>query len=251
MQTISKELTSSATWVQELSEFHDSDLASFSLDPEINDAVYTIIEELVSNYFKYEVDASGKGSIKISLSQTYDGLAISLNYKGKDFNPFKYPYLGEESAEKARVGGKGLEMVRKLADSYHYARNGAEITLNLFKIFPEVEMQINVKFENKIAIISLEGRLDILTSEELQKTLDSLIDEQHYHHIIIECSNLSFISSAGLRLFMLALKKLNKVGGKIAFCAFNANNRKIFDITGYDKFFVIYDSLDSAINAFK
>lgn len=112
-------------------------------------------------------------------------------------------------------------------------------------------MNINEEKIGSVLIVSLIGRLDIMTSETLQAKINELIDVRNERQLLFDCSELSFISSAGLRLFMICLKKLVPVGGRLAFCSFNQNNRKIFDITGYDKMFSIFDDRFEALSNFE
>ena len=111
-------------------------------------------------------------------------------------------------------------------------------------------MVINVREFPNVTVVELDGRLDILSGENLQQKLDEIVDEQKKYTILIDCNKLSFISSAGLRLFMIVSKKLTRLGGKIAFSAFNDSNKKIFEITGYNKFFSIYADAEEGTKAF-
>ena len=111
----------------------------------------------------------------------------------------------------------------------------------------ENNLNITVEEIKNITVINLEGRLDILSAESLQTIMDKLIDEDGKIHLILNCQKLSFISSAGLCLFMIYLKKIEKRDGKLTFSAFNGTNRKIFEITGYNKFFTVFPSVEEGI----
>jgi anti-sigma B factor antagonist len=189
-------------------------------------------------------------SVKLAILESV--VELTITYDGEDFNPFGYISQKSEDVAFANIGGKGIDMVKSLAQNYYYQRNNKTIILSLTKYRNmETEMTIGENEYEDVTVLSLEGRLDIMSSDGLQKKFDEVIDEKQRKQIVVDCRQLSFISSAGLRLFMIALKKLNKMNGKISFCSFNLNNRKIFEITGYDKFFSIYDTLDEALQAFK
>ncbi|MCE1188055.1 MAG: anti-sigma factor antagonist [Ignavibacteria bacterium] len=239
-------------WQEELTEFHESILRDAELDEFTGGDLYIILEELISNYFKYSVQPKYKFGIEVRIDILTETIEIILEYEGDDFNPFNYhPVLYETDVENASIGGKGIQMVKKLAETFFYARENYKIKLHIVKNrIMETEMTFTERIEGNVLILSLDGRLDIMSCDSLQKKFDEIIDIQKQNLILVDCEKLSFISSAGLRLFMIALKKLNKINGKIAFCAFNMNNRKIFDITGYDKFFSIYDSIQEALEAF-
>lgn len=239
-------------WKQSLIDFHYEVIHESEFDEYSSDDLYVILEELVSNYFKYSIDDNYRMGIQIDITFEEPELKIKLEYEGIQFDPFSYVYPEAKSdIEGATVGGHGIHMVKKIANNYYYERKGKRNILYLHKtIYTETDMNITLQEQLKVTVISLEGRLDILSGESLQKTFDELIDEKKSYNLIVDCEKLSFISSAGLRLFMIVLKKLNKINGRLAFCSFNLNNRKIFDITGYDKFFCIFDNLDEALKAF-
>lgn len=245
-------LSNEIVWHEDLTNFHSQVAENSTLDEFTAGDVYVILEELVSNYFKYSLKPEYRLGLNITITVSEEMIEIVIEYEGDDFNPFTYENeTSSEDVDSVAIGGKGIYMVKKLADSYFYLREEKLIKLILFKNrLLESDMEITEKLEGNILVVSLDGRLDIMSCDMLQKKFDEIIDVQKQYNILIECEKLAFISSAGLRLFMIALKKLNKVNGKMAFCSFNLNNRKIFDITGYSKFFSIYDTYQEAVSAF-
>jgi len=104
--------------------------------------------------------------------------------------------------------------------------------------------------QNSVFILGLSGRLDIMNCEMVENKFTEIIDEKKELQLLVDCTLLTFVSSAGLRLFIIALKKLNAKGGKMAFCSLDATTMKIFSISGYDKWFKIYKSKDEALSNF-
>ena len=252
IKRFSCKISDTQNWKQDIIDFHYEVISDLRIDEYSSNDVYVILEELVSNYFKYSISENTPTEIKAEIIFEEPEMRIKLEYESIEFDPFSYVYPEAEiDIEGASVGGHGIHMVKKIANSYWYERKDKKNILYIHKIiYPETDMNIVVQEQPKVTVISLEGRLDILSGESLQKTFDELIDEKKLVNLIIDCEKLSFISSAGLRLFMIVLKKLNKINGRLAFCSFNLNNRKIFDITGYDKFFCIFDNLDESLKAF-
>jgi anti-anti-sigma factor len=240
------------TWQQELLEFHERAVVEYTLNDLISADTYIILEELISNYFKYSFSQDYVPGLSLTLSQIEEFLQMIIEYESSGFNPFMYQPEEENSVEDAKIGGKGLHMVRRLADSHVYCREGHKDILKLTKrLKTEDFMNVTIEEFPHVTVVHLDGRLDILSGEALQATFDKLIDEQKKYHLLVDCEQLSFISSAGLRLFMIILKKLNKLDGRLAFSAFNGNNKKIFEITGYNKFFNIYSSIEDGKKAFE
>lgn len=110
-------------------------------------------------------------------------------------------------------------------------------------------MIVSEVIKEGIKIVSLNGRLDISTQDAVQEKINSLLSDGS-PKIVIDCTDLTFISSAGLRVFMSALKQVSSVDGKLVISNLNDTTRKIFDITGYDSVFNITNSLDEAIKQF-
>ncbi|MBS3741755.1 MAG: STAS domain-containing protein [Candidatus Cloacimonetes bacterium] len=111
-------------------------------------------------------------------------------------------------------------------------------------------MDINEKYENDVMILELKGRLDANTSEQLEKKLIPPIDNDKYLKIIIDFADLEYISSAGLRLLLLAAKKLDKKDGKIVLCAMQDFIKEVFEISGFTPIFPITEDQKKALAKF-
>ena len=91
-------------------------------------------------------------------------------------------------------------------------------------------MTINKTQNGNALTIALEGRLDTVTSPELEKELKNSLDAAQT--LTLDFSKLDYISSAGLRVLLSAHKAMSKKGGmKIT----NVNEivKEVFDVTGF------------------
>lgn len=79
--------------------------------------------------------------------------------------------------------------------------------------------------------IALIGRLDTMTAPDLEKELKELFD-QETAHLSLDFEQLDYISSAGLRLLLLAQKKLDGKG-KLTLRNVKPEIMEILDITGF------------------
>ena len=97
---------------------------------------------------------------------------------------------------------------------------------------------MNVKIEeidgNMVAI--LEGSLDTAAAAETEKAMSPLYDVEG-KDIIIDCTNLAYISSAGLRIFLGILQKAKAKGEHVYIKGINDKVRTIFTITGFSNIF--------------
>ena len=97
---------------------------------------------------------------------------------------------------------------------------------------------MNVRIEeidgNVVAI--LEGTLDTAAAAETEKAMSPLNDVEG-KEIIIDCTDLAYISSAGLRIFLGILQNAQAKGGHVYIKGINDNVRAVFTITGFSNIF--------------
>ena len=94
--------------------------------------------------------------------------------------------------------------------------------------------------------LRLEGRIDSLTSPELQRQVNALIPAGE-HVLMLDFEQASYISSAGMRILMAAHKQLVKVGGRLTIHKPCPNVRAVFDISGTTSLFEIVESFGEII----
>ena len=87
---------------------------------------------------------------------------------------------------------------------------------------------------NMVAI--LEGSLDTAAAAETEKAMSPLNDVEG-KDIIIDCTDLTYISSAGLRIFLGILQSAQGKGGHVYIKGINDSVRAIFAITGFSNIF--------------
>lgn len=95
-------------------------------------------------------------------------------------------------------------------------------------------------------VLSLAGKLDSNTAKGFEDRLMGLIDEGK-SKFVIDFGKLEYISSAGLRVLLMAAKKLKAVGGSMALSSMSDHIKEVFEISGFSSIFAIYDDADSAV----
>ncbi len=110
-------------------------------------------------------------------------------------------------------------------------------------------MELTESANNSFVTISINGRLDTSNYGMLEKTLMSHIDAGH-HKILIDCDNMDYVSSSGLRILLMALKRISLAKGRFILCNLQENIREIFEISGFTTIFEIYPEREEAIAAF-
>jgi anti-anti-sigma factor len=108
-----------------------------------------------------------------------------------------------------------------------------------------IEIRLNER--EGVAVIELEGRLDITSSPQLESSVDEVFDSGQ-RALVIDCSKLKYISSSGLRVLLIAARKFSAAGGRLVLCGVAGHIRKIFDISGFSSIFTIKDTQEEAVN---
>ena len=97
-------------------------------------------------------------------------------------------------------------------------------------------MEITIKHEENL-IIALDGRLDTVTSQELQAALDK--EEVKENLVILDMEKLEYISSAGLRLLLSLKKRLNAENKKMEVWHLNNVCQEVIRVTGFNNILTI------------
>lgn len=99
-------------------------------------------------------------------------------------------------------------------------------------------MEIIINTQENETVAALSGRLDTLASQELAAQFETL-QEKAGGTVVLDCSQLDYISSSGLRLFLTLRKAAATKGGRVVVRGLNADVRNVFMITGFLNLFEI------------
>ena len=111
-------------------------------------------------------------------------------------------------------------------------------------------MQINDEKKGSVLVLSINGRVEMLTSPQLKEAVDAHISRNELQ-ILFDMSGLDYISSSGLGVLLHAAKILQVKNGRVMLCALKPHIREVFNICGFDKVFPIFETREQAITAFR
>jgi anti-anti-sigma factor len=109
-------------------------------------------------------------------------------------------------------------------------------------------MKITVNEQSGYKVFSIEGRIDVTTSVNLESETDKWIKEGN-EKIVFNCSEVNYISSSGLRVFLQTQKTLMRLGGTFKVCSMKPEIEEIFKVTGLLQLFDIYETVEAALNS--
>ena len=112
--------------------------------------------------------------------------------------------------------------------------------------------EFNIKEKNigEISILYLEGFLDAHTSGTLENAFEKLINDKR-SRVIVNFEKLTYISSAGLGVFMAYIENMRNNNGDIKLCNMSDKIFNIFDMLGFPVLFEIFKKEDSALTKFQ
>jgi anti-sigma B factor antagonist len=101
-----------------------------------------------------------------------------------------------------------------------------------------------------VSVIELKGYLDAHTAPDLETAFQKLLTEKKYN-VVVNCRDLSYISSAGLGVFMAYVEDIRKNKGDIKLTNMSAKVYNVFDLLGFPILYEIYKEEQEAISRFK
>ncbi len=109
--------------------------------------------------------------------------------------------------------------------------------------------KINVRETNGINVLELRGYLDAHTAPDLEKAFQGLLDTKKYN-IIVNCKELTYISSAGLGVFMAYIEDVRKNKGDIKLSNMSPKVYNVFDLLGFPLLYDIMTDESEAVTKF-
>lgn len=112
------------------------------------------------------------------------------------------------------------------------------------------KLVLNIENQGNVSIISLNGFLDANTAPILENAIDEQINNQCYN-IIVDFSDLDYISSAGLGVFMSQIETIRDNNGDLKLCKMKSKVFSVFELLGFPMLFEICDSIEECVKKFE
>jgi anti-anti-sigma factor len=101
-----------------------------------------------------------------------------------------------------------------------------------------VPLEIREIREAEVLVLELVGRLDTKTSGALEKSVAAHLAAGQ-RRFILDLTGMEYVSSAGLRIFLMLGKKVSGGTGSLALCGLSPQVKEVFDIAGFTRLFML------------
>ena len=99
-------------------------------------------------------------------------------------------------------------------------------------------MKTEITQTDNMVTVNIAGRLDTVTSAEFERTLVPHFSAQGLE-LVLDCREMEYISSAGLRVVLTAHKNITAKGGRFIIRNINKEVHSVFDMTGFSRILTI------------
>ncbi|HKT04978.1 MAG TPA: STAS domain-containing protein [Rugosimonospora sp.] len=108
-----------------------------------------------------------------------------------------------------------------------------------------MELSLSTRTVAGHRVLEVGGEIDVYTAPQLRERLIALV-EDGARQVVVDLGRVEFLDSTGLGVLVGALKRLRGVSGDLSLVCAQERLLKIFRITGLDRVFTIYNSVDAA-----
>jgi anti-sigma B factor antagonist len=110
-------------------------------------------------------------------------------------------------------------------------------------------MEIQTSELKRVSLFEVSGRIDSTNATQLGDALSAAIDAGRTQ-IVLDLSRVEYMSSAGLRELVTALKKVKRGTGDLRLCEPSERVNEVLELAGLDSIFEIYPNQVEAVGSF-
>jgi stage II sporulation protein AA (anti-sigma F factor antagonist) len=112
-------------------------------------------------------------------------------------------------------------------------------------------MPCSFVLDGDILVAAPSGRIDTNTYNDFKTALHAELDKTKARHLVIDLTDLEYVSSAGFREFFLAGRRMGRDGGTLSVCSFQPQVKELFEIAQFMTAYAVHDTREAAVAAAK
>ncbi|MCP5094654.1 MAG: STAS domain-containing protein [Chloroflexi bacterium] len=110
-------------------------------------------------------------------------------------------------------------------------------------------LKIEVETHKRVDEVSVSGRIDSNSAPQFDQALKDIMGKGR-HNIVLDLSNVNYMSSAGLRAVVSALRECKKKRGDVRLSTPSERVGEVLSLAGLDSLFQVYDDNTAAVGSF-
>ena len=110
-------------------------------------------------------------------------------------------------------------------------------------------MTIDRSIQSGVTVLAPSGRIDTVTSGALEDVVRSTVDGGA-RDLLVDFADVEYISSAGLRVFLVLAKRMRDLRGRVVLCGMGQPVRQVFQLAGFLPLFTVASSREAALPLF-
>jgi anti-sigma B factor antagonist len=191
-----------------------------------------------------------------SLAFAFDGriAEVLICDTGLAFDPADRPSLDLSAPEDKEPGGLGWHLIMQSVDAVEYQTgpDGNQLTLKkLREPDPrrrDTVLEIDMDQTTAVTVARVTGTVDSLTAPDLLTAFEQEIDAGS-DRMVVDLSGVDYMSSAGLRSLLGAVKKARSAGGDLRLAAPQPNVFRVLDMSGFTGILKCFDDIPAAVES--
>jgi len=108
-------------------------------------------------------------------------------------------------------------------------------------------LQVSSRRIKGALVVKVEGELDHHTADAVRERLDSLLEDPTIKHIVFDLSQLKFMDSSGIGVFIGRYKVVSQRGGTVSVACVTSQINKVFEVSGLYRIIKKYGSIEEAL----
>jgi anti-sigma B factor antagonist len=108
-----------------------------------------------------------------------------------------------------------------------------------------MDLGLELTERDGFAVLAVSGEIDVSTAPPLRERLIGLVDDG-WKRVVVDMEGVEFLDSTGLGVLVAVLKRLQAVDGELRLVCTRGQLLKVFEITGLNMVFSVFNSLDAA-----
>lgn len=242
MQTIT--LTANLDALAQVSAFITDAAEHIGLDERETWQLQLAVDEAVTNIIQHAYDPDAPGVLTLTWQCDANRFTVTLRDQGRQFDPQEVPPPDLESPlEERQVGGLGIYLITRLMDEvrFEFDPQGGNVLTMVKYIVPAAN--------DDTVVLPIKGRVDAVTAPQLNTLVREHIDAG-VRYVLFDLSEVTFLSSSGLRALLLIRKELMTLGGELRLAGLQPQVHEVFALTGFTQVFAIHAGVEDARASF-